>query len=115
VWTKINCINRYDKVSEIESEDEISNADDFVQLIEREAYNISNNLSELTNLLVELCYGRHGENSKEFCWKMFNARGILENLYHRYNGFIQVPILDESGSHEYLGKRYSLTSVVLGE
>lgn len=62
-----------------------------------------------------MCYGRHGENSKEFCWKMFGAEGIVYNLNERCNGFIQVPVIDENGIHEYLGKKYSLTNVVLGE
>lgn len=107
--------NSHDKPENIESEDEFLTKDEYIKTLEREAYSISNNLSELTNLLVELCYGRHGENSKEFCWKMFGAEGIVYNLNERCNGFIQVPVIDENGIHEYLGKKYSLTNVVLGE
>mgnify|MGYP001277006435 CR=1 FL=1 len=107
--------NRYDKPDNFESDDELPAKDEYIKILEREAYSISNNLSELTNLLVELCYGRHGENSKEFCWKMFGADGIVNNLYKNCNGFIQVPVMNENGTHKYLGKNYSLTNVVLGE
>jgi hypothetical protein len=62
-----------------------------------------------------LCYSRHGENSKEFAWKIFGAEGIIMNLQARCRNFIQIPLLDKNGSYEYLGKKYSMMNVVLGE
>jgi hypothetical protein len=98
-----------------DDEDEFPTRDEYIHVLEREAYYISNNISELANLLVEVCYGMHGENSKEFCWKLFGGRGLLDNLAMRCRGFMQVPVLDDKGTIEYLGKKYSLLNLVLSE
>ena len=67
--------NTHDKSDNNSEDDEmIESKDEYIHVLERRAYSISNNLSELTNLLVEITYGEHGENSKEFCWKIFGAR-----------------------------------------
>lgn len=107
--------NSHDKLSEeITNDDgEIYSKDEYIKVLERESYYISNNLSELSNILVELCYGRHGENSKEFCWKMFGGEGIIKNLLERCRGFVQIPLVDSSGTYDYLGKKYTLTNIVL--
>jgi hypothetical protein len=101
----------HDKNVDFETNEEPVEKDDYIKVLEREAYSISNNLQELTNLLVEVCYGYHGENSKEFCWKMFGAEGILRNLLARCRGFIQIPIADEAGRFDYLGKKYSVMNL----
>lgn len=109
--------NSHDRpFEEINDEDgEIQSKDEYIKVLEREAYNISNNLQELTNLLVELTYGRYGENSKEFCWRMFSGRGIIDNLFQRARGFIQIPLIAPEGDYQYLGKNYKLTNIVLGD
>ena len=105
--------NSHDRPMDEFDEEEIQSKDEYIKVLEREAYAISNNLSELTNLLIILCYEKNGENSKDFAWRMFDAKGIIDNLIERSNGFIQVPIVDESGSYEYLGKRFIIRNVVL--
>ena len=102
----------YDTTNCLENEE--FSRDDYIKVLEKEAYRISSNLSELTNLLIVTCYG-HGENSKEFCWKMFGAKGIIENLTKRCRGFIQIPLLDDSGMYQYLGKNYTIESMVINE
>jgi hypothetical protein len=79
--------------------------------LEREAYGISNNLEELANLMVQVCYGSHKENSKEFCWRMFDGRALIDNLITRSRGFAQVPVLDDAGTYQYLGRAYNLTNI----
>ena len=99
-----------------ESDDEFPTSDEYIHVLEQEAYHISNNLAELTNLLVTLCYRDHGENSKEFCWRMFNGAGIINNLITRCNGYFNVPVLDSENSEdsfEYLGKKFRLETIVL--
>jgi hypothetical protein len=63
--------------------------------------------------MVEVCYGLHPTASKEFCWKLFDAQGVVDNLKKACFGFFQVPVLDENGTIEYLSKKYSLINVVL--
>jgi hypothetical protein len=105
--------NSHDRPEEIDDESEIPTKDEYLKVLEREAYEISNNISEISNAAVELCYGRHGENSKEFCWRLFGGQGIIDALFERARGFIQTPLLDPNGDYEYLGKRFKLENIVL--
>lgn len=109
--------NRHDKPFENDdSDDEVfQSKDEYIKVLEREAYYISNNLKELTNLIVKVCYELHPASSKEFAWKLFEGSGIIENLKERCRGFISVPLLDDSGSYEYLGRKYRIENIVLGE
>jgi len=108
--------NSHDRPSEeIDDNTEIQNKDEFIKILERKAYGISNNLYEITNAIIKLCYERHGENSKEFAWKMFGGQGIVNALFERARGFIQIPLVNEQGDYEYLGKKFAITNIVLEE
>jgi hypothetical protein len=105
--------NSHDRPVEEDDETEMPTKDEFIRVLEREAYDISSNISELTNLLVYVCYVLHPKASKDFAWRMFNGKGIIDNLIERCNGYMNVPVLDEAGTHEYLGRKYGLSTLVL--
>lgn len=71
---------------------------------------ISNNIKELANIAVEVCY-KEKSASKEFCWDCFGD-GIVENLTQKKDK-VNVPVLSEIGDTEYLGKTYTTTELNL--
>lgn len=68
------------------------------------AKQICPNQKELANLAVELCYGKYPKKNKKFIW-IIAGQGIIDNLKQVS---ISLPIEDENGRYEYLGRLYSL-------
>lgn len=66
---------------------------------------ISSNISELTNLSVQITYGE-GKTSS-FAWDLFSD-GLFRNLLINSGGKIEVPVLSEDGDIEYLSKKYKM-------
>lgn len=62
------------------------------------------NSKELANYAVMLCYEKYPRRNKKFMWRVASD-GILQNI-KPVN--IQLPMLDERGNYEYLGKKYDL-------
>lgn len=58
----------------------------------------------LANICVKLCYEKHVSYSKRFMW-VVSSYGILENIKQEN---ILIPVKDDCGNFEYLGKRYSM-------
>jgi hypothetical protein len=82
------------------------------KFIRFEAYKISQNFAELTNLAVSICYELHPSDSKSFVWSVFGD-GIVENIKNNciMNGKTTLDMLffDEDGGADttyYLGKSY---------
>jgi hypothetical protein len=74
-------------------------------------FNISNNISELTNLAVNVCYEKGTVNSRQFVFDLFGD-GVIQNLLTNNGNKIMIPVLTEpSGDLEFLGKHYSLKEV----
>ena len=61
----------------------------------------------LANIAVILCYEKYPSKNKKFIWKVANE-GVLLNI-KRCN--INLPMRDDEGPLEYLGKRYSMMEV----
>ena len=61
----------------------------------------------LANIAVLLCYEKYPSKNKKFIWKVANE-GVLLNI-KRCN--INLPMRDDDGPLEYLGKRYSMMEV----
>lgn len=59
---------------------------------------------ELANYAVRLCYEKYPRRNKKFLWRVAHD-GVLKNIKPRE---IQLPMLDDNGEYEYLGKRYTL-------
>lgn len=70
---------------------------------------VCKNSQELANLATIICYEKYPNKSKRFLWKVA-SHGILENL--KQNSINpKLPIIDESGEYEYLGKRFSIKDI----
>ena len=59
---------------------------------------------ELANLATQICYVKYPRRSKKFLWAVASS-GILENLEQKE---FKIPIRDDNGDYEYLGRRYSM-------
>jgi hypothetical protein len=87
----------------------------FFRELKKEAYQkISNNGKELANLAVEVCYNIFPKTSKDFVWKLF-GKEVVDNIKENTMGFFEIPVLNEHGNIEYLGKKYSLERIDLSE
>lgn len=73
---------------------------------------ISNNLEEITNLAIYICYKLYPKKSKDFVWDVF-GKGIVANMFEKYDKVL-IPLRDETnGDIEYLNQRYSLKELEL--
>lgn len=66
--------------------------------------NISNNLIELAKYATFLCYKKYANKGKDFVWDCFGA-GITQQMKNKHS-IANIPILDDMGDIEYLGKKY---------
>lgn len=69
---------------------------------------ISNNMSELANYAVDLCYIKYPNKSKNFCW-VVTEEGLIANLEKNRELNIKLPqeTFDRNGI-EYLGRYYEM-------
>jgi hypothetical protein len=77
-----------------------------VVVFKKKLYEISSNLAELTNLLVEVCYEIFPKRSKDMLWKLI-PNGLLlnlnkNNITHRLELLVENP----DGEINYLNKKY---------
>jgi len=82
----------------------------YCKYVRNESLKISSNIQELANLAVEICYVTHPSDSKNFAWSVFNE-GILANIMENKQKECFIPLLNEHGNIEYLGKKYGLQKV----
>lgn len=68
---------------------------------------VESNESKLANLLIKLCYEVNPKKDKKFAWLM-NGNGIVNNIKQQD---IMLPLRDDNGDIEYLGRKYKLEKV----
>ena len=66
---------------------------------------ISDDIQRLANLAVYVNYCLYPTSPKNFCWDLF-GEGIVLNIYDNSNKEFKLPLLDNSGEIEYMGKTY---------
>lgn len=98
------------KKSKMLASSDFSTYEQFYKSLRYEAVeNISNNIEELADAAVELCYKYKGYK-KDFCWDVF-GNWIVKNLVSkRINSgdtFILMPLKNEIGDYKYLNDTYS--------
>lgn len=67
---------------------------------------ISDDIQRLANLAVYVNYYLYPKSTKNFCWDLFGD-GIILNIYDNSNKKFSIPLLDENGDIDYMGKKYS--------
>lgn len=72
----------------------------------KECDSVTKSKKELANMATLVCYEMHKSGSKKFLWAVASA-GILENLEQTE---VMLPVRDQEGKYEYLGKRYAVYS-----
>ena len=110
-FKKKNNILDYMDFETEKSDEAIKANNEFYNGIRDEAYEVCSNEKELANHLVYIVYLLNKNDSKEFAWSI-GSEGILSILKDKCDMNIEMPMLDKNGA-EYLGKRYSLRSVVI--
>jgi hypothetical protein len=77
-----------------------------IHLFRKKMYEISSNLSELTNLVVKIAYDEFPNRSKDFVWKLI-PNGLIFNLNkNNITRTIELPFENKNGLFEYLNKKY---------
>jgi len=98
-----------------EGEEIYKTLDQYSKAIRTEAFLISNNIQELANLAVIICYEYHPADSKSFAWGVF-GEGIVRNVEENRQEQCYIPNLNRNGEIEYLGYSYSSKEIYpLGE
>ena len=69
---------------------------------------ICQNQIMLANIVVKLCYEKYPKKSSQFMWVVAED-AILNNI--RQLPKIKLPIIDNGGNYEYLGRKYSIVEV----
>jgi hypothetical protein len=94
-------------------EEKFKTLEQYNKSIRLEATFISNDISELANLAVVICYEAHPSDNKSFAWNIF-AEGIIDNIRKNHQEEMLVPFEDDKGDIEYLGNRYTLREIISG-
>jgi hypothetical protein len=96
-------------------EEKFKSLEQYNKYIKQESLKISDNLSELANMAVTICYEIHPKDTKAFCWQVFGTE-ILFNIYQNRQEHIFVPFLDNTnGNIEYLGNYYKNYEIEIDE
>ena len=66
---------------------------------------ISDDIQRLANLAVYVNYYLYPKSPKNFCWDLF-GEGIILNIYDNSNKKFEIPIIDNEGDIEYMGKKF---------
>ena len=82
-----------------------------VEHIKNKAFEISSDLTELTNCAVELFYGEKKSNH-DFVWQIFSD-GIIYNMLKKYKTF-KLPIQARTGDFTFLGREYVMKELSIG-
>lgn len=88
-----------------DDEEEFYNINQYCKYIRSQALKITSDIHELANLGVELCYIRHQQWSKDFVWNVFGDY-LIENIKINKQKIIKLPVSNDDGDIEYLGKKY---------
>lgn len=72
---------------------------------------VCGDICELANIAIMLCYEKYPKKSKKFIWQIAGS-GVLQNLTQND---LCLPLEDEYGEYEYLGKKHNLVNVKMEE
>lgn len=73
-----------------------------------ECLQVCDNIHELANMAVRACYEFYPQKKNtKFMWRVAGA-GIVDNIKQQ---IYDLPIRDEDGEYEYLGKKYSFKKI----
>lgn len=99
-----------DSLSTYDSRNFMINWGYYYEIYESEAKKICPNMKMLANAAVRACYEYYpNKKNTKFMWVVV-SKGILQNIKQiKYD----LPIRDDNGEFEYLGRKYSFAEIVL--
>ena len=95
--------NKSTTVGVLLSEEELNSFDKNLENFKCD--HISDDIQELANLAVFINYYVYPSSPKNFCWDLFSD-GIILNIYDNSKKEFKIPLEDENGEIEYMGKKY---------
>ena len=90
---------------------EFRSMDSIFDFIRKEIFQISSDMSQLTDVAIDVCYGENKSNY-EFVWDIF-GEGIINHLRKRSNVF-SIPVPRKNGDVTFLENRYSVKEFACG-
>ena len=98
-----------------DGEEAYKTLEQYCKYIRHEAYKISNNICELANLAVAICYELYPSDTKTFAWNVF-GEGIIKNIEKNRQPHLFVPFKKDDGEIEFLGNKYHMYEInIMGE
>ena len=96
-----------DDMSKFDSKNFMINWEYYYNKYRHEIDYICDDQKMVANIVVDLCYRKYPRKNKKFIW-IVAAKGVLENLQQVD---FDLPVHDNNGECEYLGRRYSLSPI----
>jgi hypothetical protein len=97
-------------IKNVEGDSAYKTLEQYNKFIRQEAQLISNNIQELANMSIIICYEKYPSDSKGFAWNIF-SEGIIRNIEENRQDECFIPVLDSNGEIEYLGNHYTMKKV----
>lgn len=98
-------LSQFNKKEKFDEDEMITKKAMLIHDFKSECFKICSNESQLCDVIIDVCYSK--ESSKQFCWDICGDV-IIKNLLCNNDNKIIYPILDDDGSIEFGGKRFSL-------
>ena len=105
-------MKRTDGFDRVKDEDNVGLRSIILEDIREKMYSTCSNEKMLTNILLDLCYGKG--RSRQLVWDICGDT-IVYNLLKKNNYIISFPIEDDSGDIEFKGNKFSIVNIDLKE
>lgn len=98
-------LSQFNKKEKFDEDEMITKKATLIHDFKSECFKVCSNESQLCDVIIDVCYSK--ESSKQFCWDICGDV-IIKNLLCNNDNKIIYPSLDDDGSIEFGGKRFSL-------
>lgn len=105
---KMKDLAKRHNTKEISKEDYGDYQTSIKQRFSRDAYVLCNNVGQLCNIILDMCYRR--ENTKQFMWDVVGD-DVVDILERKNGGASCYPARDDNGEFEYCAQRYTMKRV----
>ena len=95
-------------------EDDISYLNEIYKYYKNRLLKICSNFSQLTNIIIDICYRKCPNYNKDFLWQICSSE-LIKNIYKNKQKNIYIPIKDKNGDIKYLGEKYQTKEVYIFE
>ncbi|QWU14420.1 hypothetical protein SAMN04487895_101731 [Paenibacillus sophorae] len=86
----------------------------FISEFKKKALSICNDIEELTNIILDICYKDNSKRTKQFAWDVCGEQ-IIRNLLKNNGGKLIYPVQDEYGDINYGGLKFKESEKICEE